>query len=47
MEEMGFCVHNIGLKRSPKVKYAMALYISWGMQGVMLLSKSAQFTQIP
>ena len=27
MEEMGFCVHKIGLKRSPKVKSAMALYL--------------------
>ena len=28
MEEMGFCVHKIGPKRSPKVKFAMALCVS-------------------
>ena len=49
MEEMGFCVHKIGLKRSPKVKSAMALYLKIHfmrctnyVQSVMLLSKSAQ-----
>ena len=52
MEEMRFCVHKISLKRSPKVKSAMALYLKTHfmrctnyVQSFMLLSKSAQFLE--